>query len=44
MVTIEDGTMDPFIMIIMVPLMATYNEQMRDNGLLYNDIWEPMVL
>jgi hypothetical protein len=43
-VTTKQGMTEPFIMVIVAPSEANYNEQMRDAVLLYNGIWEPTIL
>jgi hypothetical protein len=40
----DTGATDPFITIIAAPSLATYNETTGDRGLLYDDIWDPVVL
>jgi hypothetical protein len=35
---------DPFITVIVAPLMVAYNKHTGDAGLLYNDIWDTTVL
>ena len=41
----EDGlTSPPFITIIGAPSMATHSQPYADNGVLYDDVWDPSVL
>ncbi len=41
----EDGLPSPpFIMIVGAPSMATHSQPYTDNGVLYDDVWDPSVL
>jgi hypothetical protein len=41
----EDGTKSPpFITILAAPSVATYTKPVKENGVLYDDVWEGLVL